>query len=283
MTLQTVAADQPLAFENGQPRVGQPLFEALVCETHHAAAMTAVLASCIDGAIAGRTLLNPFELKRFVPVEPANLLSLSRRRLLDVEPLIETLTVLDDFFLSLRMLNDDLRLYSSDFQKLGTERAIIINGQILSRSARAACHDALRVVRQLEIETAGRLSDRYCDHARALSQLLVAAEGGEFPCLDATGQAYLPELPQRRRSLRRGLGQTCRVSFRHVTHAAFAKDISDGGIGLQRAGFLTLDDDVIVQLMSGRRFAGRVVWSSGETAGVRFHQRLAGNDPILLV
>jgi PilZ domain len=266
-----------------QTRPGQPLFEALVCETHHAAAMTAVLTSYIDGAIAQRTALNPFELKRILPVEPANLLSLSRRQLLDIEPLPETLAVLDDFFLSLRMLNDDLRLYGSDYQRMGAARAIVVSGQILSRSARGACHDALRVVRQLEIETAGRLSDRYCDHAKALSQLLVAAEAGTAPCLDATGQIFLPELPQRRRSLRRGVSQACRVDLRHVSHPAFAKDISDGGIGLQRAGFLTLDDAVAIQLASGRQFTGRVVWSSGDTAGVRFHRRLDPHDPLLLV
>jgi hypothetical protein len=283
MTSQTAITASPLAFEGEMPLVGQPLFEALVCETHHAAAMAAVLASGIDGALAQRAPLNPFELKRFLPVEPANLLALSRRHLLDVEPLVETQAALDDFFLSLRILNDDLKLYGSDYQKLGAERSIIISGQTLSRSARRACHDALRVVRQLEMETAGRLSDLYCDHAKALSQLLVAAEAGLAPCLDTAGQPYLPPLPQRRRSLRRGLSQSCRVSVRHVTHAAFAKDISDGGIGLQRVGFLTLDDHVSVQLSSGRRFAGRVVWSSGQAAGVRFHQRLAENDPILLV
>lgn len=210
-------------------------------------------------------------------------MALSRSHLLDVEPLVETLAVLEDFFLSLRILNDDLRVYGSDYQKLGAERSIITNGQSLSRSCRRACHDALRVVRQLEIEIAGRLSDLYCDHARALSQLLIAAEAGTAPCLDTAGQPYLLQLPQRRRSLRMGLSQSCLVSFRHVTHAAFAEDISDGGIGLQRAGFLTVDDNVCVQLSSGRRFGGLVVWSSGQAAGVRFHQRLAENDAILLV
>ncbi len=283
MMPQTHTFTSAAAFAASGLPVEQPLFEALVCETHHAAALTAVLTSYIDGAIAQHTLLNPFEVKRFLPVEPVNLLTLTRRHMLDVEPLAETVAALDDLFLSLRMLNDNLKLYALDYQKLGADRAIILDGHILSLSARGACHDALRVVRQLELETAGRLSDVYCEHARALSQLLLAAEAGATPCLDAAGQPFLPHLPQRRRSLRRGLSQHCRVNFRHVTYAAFAKDISHGGIGLQRVGFLTLYDVVTVELASGRRLDGRVVWSLGETAGVRFHHRLAEDDPILLV
>lgn len=283
MTSQTLLAPLPTANGDALPHLRQPLFEALVCETHHAAAMTAVLTSCIDGALHHRSAISPFELKRFVPVEPVNLLALSRRHSLDVEPLVETQALMDDFFLTLRVLTEDLHRYAFDFHKLGAERAMISNGQTLSRSARRACHDALRLVRQLELETAGRLSALYCDQAKALSQLLIAAEAGTAPCLDNAGRPCHPVLPQRRRSVRRGLSQNCQVGFRHAAYAAFAKDISDGGLGLQRVGFLTLDDVVSVHLESGRRFAGRVVWSSGEMAGVRFHQRLASSDPILQV
>ena len=67
------------------PRSNNPLFEALVCETHHAAAMTAIMASTIHGAVAGRCTLKPATVNHFLPNEPAVLLTLTRRSLLERE------------------------------------------------------------------------------------------------------------------------------------------------------------------------------------------------------
>ena len=102
-----------------------------------------------------------------------------------------------------------------------------------------------------------------------------------MPCLDARGQPYLPPLPQRRRSLRRSLGQNCRILYRKAILSAFAKDISDGGIGLLRVPFLQNDDLVTVELDNGRQFKGSVVWCRDEAAGVRFERPLTASDPLL--
>jgi PilZ domain len=262
---------------------GRSLFEALVCETHHAAAMTAIVASCIHGALAQRFGLTKPTIARYLPVEPAVLLSLARRSLLDVEPLSETRDCLDEFFLSLRVLRRQLDAFFYDCGEIGAERARIIHGRSLARHANAACHEALRTVRQLEIETPGRLDDLYCEHARALAKLLLEAERGGTPCLTPAGHPFLPPLPQRRRTSRRVLGQTCRLLLRNTILSAQVKDISEGGLGLQRVPFLGLDDRVMVELASGRQFVGTVAWCSGEAAGVRFLQPLLADDPILAI
>lgn len=263
------------------PRSNNPLFEALVCETHHAAAMTAIVASCIHGAQAGRFALDQATIDRFLPLEPAVLLSLARRSLLDVEPLTETQDVVERFFLALRVLRRLIGTAFFDAGEIGAARAQVVHGHRLAIAASATCHEALRAVRALEIETPGRLPDLYCDHAIQLGRLLLAAERAEMPCLDGNGQPYMPALPQRRRSLRRSIGQTCRILHRKAILSGFAKDISESGIGLLRVPFLVNDDAVTVELANGRRFRGVVVWCRGEAAGVRLDAPLAATDPML--
>jgi hypothetical protein len=266
-----------------RPQSNAPLFEALVCETHHAACMTAIMASCINGAALGRHALDRRELDIYLPVEPAVLLSLTRRSMLEIEPLSETQDVVDAFFDALRMVRRLIGAYDIDADELGPERAHVIHRRVLQLGAARACHEALRAVRALELETPGRLPEVYCEHAQALSLLLIAAERGGSPCLDAEGRPFLPALPQRRRSTRRSLGQNGRLLYGKATLSVFIKDISEGGLGLLRVPFLKPGDPVAVELSTGGRFKGVVAWARGEEAGVRFDQPLSASDPMLAI
>ena len=265
------------------PQSNAPLFEALVCETHHAAAMSVIVASCINGSKHGNHRLDRTQIDRHLPPEPAVLLSLTRRSLLEIEPLSETQDVIDAFFVALRGLRRALETHFFDATEIGADRARIIHTRTLSLLASRVCHEALRAVRALEIETPGRLPQLYCEHAQALSALLIETERGGTPCLDQSGQPFFPKLPQRRHSSRRSLGQTCRLLYRKAIVSAFAKDISEGGIGLLRTPFLRTDDVVTVELASGRRFKGIVAWTRGEAAGVRFFETLNASDPLLAI
>lgn len=266
-----------------QSRSNTSLFEALVCETHHAAAMSAMVATHINSRAIANQPLDRAVIDRHLPHEPAVLLSLTRRSLLEIEPMVETRDVIDAFFAALRILRSRLEASFFDAAEIGAGRAHVMHMRVLKQAASLACHDALRAVRALELETPGRLPSLYCDHAEALSKLLLDAELGGVPCLDATGDLALPELPQRRHSTRRTLGQNCRLLYRRAIVSAFAKDISEGGVGLLRVPFLTNDDAVMVELSSGRQFSGLVAWTRGEAAGIRFDQPLAGSDPILAI
>ncbi len=266
-----------------RPQSNTPLFEALVCETHHAASMMAIVASCINGAAQGRHTLNRAVLDSYLPIEPAVLLSLTRRSMLEIEPLSETQDVVDAFFDALRKVRRLLGAYFFDAAEIGAGRAHVIHSRTLQLVAGRACHEALRAVRALELETPGRLPALYCDHAQALSRLLIAAERGGAPCLDAQDRPYLPVLPQRRRSTRRSLGQNGRLLYANAILSVFVKDVSEGGLGLLRVPFLKPDDPVTVELSTGRRFKGIVAWSRGEEAGVRFDQPLSASDPMLAI
>ena len=266
-----------------RPQSNTPLFEALVCETHHAAAMSAIVASCINGSAVGRHTFDRATIDRFLPSEPAVLLSLTRRSLLEIEPLTETQDVIDSFFVALRLMRRALEKYFFDASEIGAGRARVVHARALTATASRVCHEGLRAVRALEIETPGRLPSLYCDHAQALSRLLLAAERGGMPCLDVNGHPFLPNLPQRRQSSRRTLGQNCRLLYQRAIVSAFVKDISEGGIGLLRAPFLRPDDLVTVELENGRQFKGLVAWTRGEAAGIRFFQAINRSDPILAI
>jgi PilZ domain len=258
-----------------------PLFEALICETHHAGLMTAVVASFVHGAVRDGVTLEPAVIDRFMPVEPAILLSLTRCSLLDIEPLSDTQDIVEAFFDEVRLARAALSLYFADEAGLGQNRAMMLHAQRLTRHWRSACHEALRAVRQLELEVPGRFADVYCAHAQALSQILLRAERGEAPCLDETGALQLPDLPQRRRALRRSLGQPARLFYRQLSAMVMAKDVSEGGLGLLRVPALSIDEIVGVELMTGRRFASRVVWSRDDAAGLQFLTPLSPADPLL--
>ena len=265
------------------PHSNNPLYEGLVCETHQAALMTAVTASCINAAAGGHRALDKETLVRFFPVEPTVLLSLARRSLLEVVPLTRTTAVVEGFFQSLSALRGLLAAFEYDAGEIGRDRAEVLHVRRLSAAACVCCHEGLRAVSALEIETPGRLPQLYSDHAAALRRILHMAERGGTPCLNGSGEPIIPDLPQRRRSMRRSLAQDCRVFTRAGVLRAIAKDISETGIGLLRVSYLWHDDEVMVELATGRRFRGVVVWCHDEAAGVRFDEPIAPGDPLLMI
>ena len=70
----------------------------------------------------------------------------------------------------------------------------------------------------------------------------------------------------------------CHGRFRTVS----VEDVSQGGLGLSRTFGLMPDDRVVIELVTGHRLAGTVVWSLGCEAGVALDQPLAADDPLML-
>jgi hypothetical protein len=89
------------------------------------------------------------------------------------------------------------------------------------------------------------------------------------------------DLPQRRHAARHSICQPCTITYHRTTAQAFVRDVSPGGFGLERVPQLDPKTLVLVELPSGRRFTGVVVWCNGTSAGVRFSRALLPNDPLL--
>jgi hypothetical protein len=58
-------------------------------------------------------------------------------------------------------------------------------------------------------------------------------------------------------------------------------DYSPGGLQLQGCFGVGAGDDITIELLSGHRLAGKVMWSMGSRLGVRFLQPLDHDHPVL--
>ncbi len=256
-----------------------PILEALVCETHSAALLTATIASAVNAFKRHDTVRSEDELKPYVPREPA-LISVLRNGMLETDLDEDTIAIISDFFNDLAPARIALDQYFADANHIGTERASALHLLGLSNLWRRACEDALVAARQLH-GYLGRLPSQYTSNSKVLIELLQDAVVGGSPCIDEQGQISIPELPQRRRNARRTICQPCTITHNRMTSKAFVRDVSPGGFGLERVPQLLPKTLVLIELPSGRRFAGVVAWCNGSQAGVRFSRTLLPNDPLL--
>jgi hypothetical protein len=256
-----------------------PVLEAFVCETHSAALLTVAVASVVNAFKRSEIDKSETTIKPYVPSEPA-LIAVLRNGMLETDLDEDTLAIISDFFDDLAPARIAIDQYFADANHIGTARAAVLHQLPLSNTWRRACDDALVAVRQLH-GYLGQLPSQYASNSEVLIGLLQEAAKGGSPCLDLNGQINIPDLPQRRSSARRTLCQPCKITCNRTTSQAFVRDVSPGGFGLERAPQLTPKSLVLIELPSGRRFTGVVVWSNGSSAGVRFSRTLLPNDPLL--
>lgn len=261
------------------PDASMPMLEALVCEVHSAALLTATIASAINAFRRDGALRSEAGLKPYVPGEPA-IVSVLRNGMLETDLNEDTVRLVIQFFDDLAPGRIALDRYFADANHIGEDRAAALHLLAVSTTWRRACQDALLAVRQLDVDLT-RLPAQYASNSKLLNNLLQDAIIGGSPCLDAEGQIAVPDLPQRRQSARRTVCQPCMLTHNRVTSQAFVRDVSPGGFGLERVPQLVPKTQVEIEMPSGRRFTGVVAWCSGSSAGVRFARPLLPNDPLL--
>ena len=258
---------------------GVSILEALVCETHSAALLTATIASAVNGFKQLDAVRSESQIKPYIPREPA-LISVLRNGMLETNLDEDTIAVIADFFDGLAPARIALDQYFADANHIGAERASALHLLGLSTLWRRSCERALVAVRQLH-GYLGKLPIQYTSNSNVLIELLQEAIVGGSPCIDEHGRISIPELPQRRRNARRTICQPCTLTHNRTTSQAFVRDVSPGGFGLERVPQLQPKSLVLIELPSGRRFTAVVAWCEGTTAGVRFSRTLLPNDPLL--
>ncbi len=75
-----------------------------------------------------------------------------------------------------------------------------------------------------------------------------------------TARSPFPICPSGGATARRTICQPCTITYNRTTAQAFVRDVSPGGFGLERVPQLPPKSLVLVELPSGRRFTGVVVW-----------------------
>ena len=259
---------------------GVALLDAIVCETHYATLQTAAVTSAVNALRHPGRLDDPHSISNFVPHQPPILLA-TRGWLVDAGLDPETLEDVEVFFDELRPARAHLERLFTDASALGFIRAEILNRDAVTESWRLAAKGAIAAVKSLDRALRFSLPERYAESVPVLVSLLNGVVDGMQPCINAAGQPYLPELPQRRRSARKGLFQECSVRHRRRSVRALVRDVSSGGLGLDGLSGVNTHEMVIVDLDSGRRLMGSVAWVKGRLVGVKFGSPLPPNDPLL--
>lgn len=269
-----------VALARRQDLEGAALIEALVCETHLTALQTATVTSAVNALRHVGRLENPLDIKNFIPHRPPIMLASSGwLRDSGLEP--ETIEDVEVYFEELRPARALLDCFFADAVKLGCSRAEVLHRSDLTASWQLASRGAAIAVKSLDRSLRFSLPELYAETVPVLVSLLNSSAGGLHPCIDAAGHPFMPELPQRRRSARKGLFQECSVQHSKRTVRALVRDISAGGLGLDGIAGLRAGELVVVDLDAGRRLLGTIVWVKGRLSGIKFSTQLPPNDPLL--
>ncbi len=257
-----------------------PLLETIVTDTHTAALLTATITSVANALHVPGTTRTQAELQLYLPRDPAVLPSFRRWvREAGVSPnAAETVLA---FFADLGPARRQIERYFTDANTIGLDRAGALHRLTLTSAWRGTCRGAAAAVRHLATETEDDLPELYALSAGVLGRVLDAAASGDTPCLNGAGQPFLPALPQRRTSARRMLCQTALVTTASLKVHAFVRDVSATGFGLEQMPVLDAGQSISVELETGRRFTGSVVWYKAGRAGMRLNRAITPNDPLL--
>lgn len=276
-----IPRSQNLVEAQALERKATAVFEALVCEIHALAHNTAIVASAVNALRDINCLLTPAAIEPYAPRD-TTLLQVLRAHLIETDFKLDELMFVDEFLIGLPAARDALDSFTADATSLGLARATALHQLKLAEAWHQAAHRAFLAVRELGVPLHRTLSQTYGKNSVVLTRILVEAKRGGTPCIDSYGRIASPPLPQQRRSPRRLLCQSCTVHYRGKEMAGFARDVSAGGIGLERVTRMLPGEEVVITLTNGRTFSGIVAWGTDEEAGIRFTTQLSAIDPILM-
>lgn len=263
------------------PVAGIALIEQFVCGVDLAILQSATIASGFNAMRARRRFQRPLALRNFIPRRPSQMPSLAR--ICDEMRLEDgVLDAIDAFLAGLPGIEADIDLICGAVESQGQALAVQRHAKQLDTAARRIHRLALGATAAIDAIASRSLPALYSANTQILKSLLTKIGEGGSPCIDARGNCFLPELPQRRPAPRRAVALPCIIEHLGQTAHALVRDISVSGAGLDRAP-QAVPQNVIVIDVAGRCLAGVVVWQRGGSAGVKFNKPLRSDDPLLAV
>lgn len=256
------------------------LSQALVAECQSLAMTTAVVTSGANSLIDDGLWIGPSDLQPFVPRD-LDRFRYIREQFLDSEDTPSGLASVEEFIGSAEEGSRLLDRYFAEADHLGPRRAGVLHFERLSRAWRQTCAVARDALDEVASAVGPVVPELHRQNDRILVGLLAGAGNGWRPCIDSQGRLIAPPLPQQRRWPRLAVFQDCQLVHPGGEYRAFVRDVSAGGLGLDRVSELKRGTGVIVIMESGRRFVGSVAWCEGSTAGIKFPAPLPASDPML--
>ena len=98
---------------------------------------------------------------------------------------------------------------------------------------------------------------------------------------NAKTNAAAPDALKQRAFERHDTRMRALLHFRARYQSVIVRDVSPGGMKLEKAFGLMPGDIVTIELMSGRAFQGKVMWSVAPFCGLAFENTLEQQDPLL--
>jgi hypothetical protein len=257
-------------------------FEQFVGDVHLAALQCAVVTSGINVLTRGGQLTNASDLKDLMPtVLPASRTMLPRQAREVIGLKVASLAPAREFLTSIKTAQRDLENFCADVDSFGTEEAAFLDVAHIDVAWHNLSTAALAAVVAMEPDVERCLAERYTRNTPVLKKLLLDVIKRGHPCVDDEGTVKLPDLPQRRTSMRPNVHMPCVLEYHGKTYPAVVKDISTGGIGLERAPTLMAQNVVVMEFENGSCLSGMVVWSKGDRAGVKLDVPLKSTHPLL--
>ncbi len=279
-----IARTEHLAIDSpfwGHATPAQRFMETIVAEAHNVAISVAVVTTAVNALDDWHTQIDPKAIADFRPQMSALMSLLIGLDGGEFEAHFSAPLAAEALEL-IASADANLNAYFDDCATLNPSRAATLHSRVLQIAWRPAAKRVAQMVVAWNGETRDSIPDLYEKNAQVLNSLLCGASSGLRPCLNATGQLYVPELPQRRRHARRAMLECCTVFSNGVERDAYLRDVSAGGLGLDQVQGLKRGDVISVSLNTGRHLTGRVTWSTANGAGVILHQPLPANDPLIV-
>jgi hypothetical protein len=150
----------------------------------------------------------------------------------------------------------------------------------LAKSWGGLCTSSAAVMTALEQPIRSRLDSRYWDNHTKLATFLRDAVSQHHRLVSSTGSVTVPELAQRRQSIRYPVQHNCRILVGGRTCSAVIEDASTTGLRVACKEVLPTTDGVTVQLTDGRKLAARIVWQRPGQIGLTLDRPLLRNDAL---
>ena len=263
-----------------EPEEGNALFEALVCEFHWAALQIGGIASCMNASLAFERTWMLRTCSNLVPVE-SPVIKVALRACQEIGLPRELAASISKLFVNLadaKQLTTPLIEQAGAFSGSGISLSKLEQITALWRKLAEDCKD---LVGRLEPETRWRFNSMYTGNSLVLGRFLQDAISGGFGCVNGFGEVAIPVLPQRRKTPRYVLLQPCKITDKAGSSVAFARDIATSGMGLDCERDFALREKVIVELRSGRKMKGIIVWTHQKKVNVQFDEPLMREDPLI--
>ncbi|MEL7047831.1 MAG: PilZ domain-containing protein, partial [Pseudomonadota bacterium] len=199
----------------------------------------------------------------------------------------QTLQTIDIYFRQLVGPVRAFHQYRQDAAQLGPDRAQTLHGLQLADLWQSAAKNCEQSLKALNSPTVLAFDPRITLTFSIMAMTLQKTIAGQTPCTLNNGQTQRPSLPQRRQERRQPLGEDVVLCIHDnetgepVFFTAHAKNVSTGGLGLTRAPQLPHDTKLDVMFPTGRSMTAYVMWSTAETAGLKWVEPLAHSDLLL--